>query len=82
MQGSARLGRAAWRGSVSGRWETWRLVSLALSAKGWVRLQQHQLPALAKQGMWLNYNDSLLAVLLESKTPLLLLPGDVPQGNR
>lgn len=86
MQGSARLGRAVWKGSLSvrscgKRWSNtvfWFIlgkggfVSLAVQAKGLVAecLQQHQLPVLSKQGMWLDYSYSSLATILESKTSL------------
>lgn len=62
----------------------WHLVSLAMQAKGRVakRLQQHQLPALAKQGMWLNCSYFLPAALLEGKTLLPSLPADVLLGGQ
>lgn len=46
------------------------------------RLQQHQLPAVAKQGTWLNCSYSLLAALRESKTPLPSLLAGVPLGGQ
>lgn len=62
----------------------WCLVSLAMQTKGWVAecLQQHKLPVLANQGIWLNYSYSFPAALLESKTLLPSLPAEVPLGGQ